>query len=100
MSCIRTSFVLAASVVMLASCAPRSANYDAITSDVSTRAIRRNLTPEVMGLASSQQEWANNQASIDNLNNRMFNDDWNRIWLRDKPSSLTPYPVVPTGREP
>jgi len=68
--------------------------------DVSVRAIRLNMTPELVGLATSQDDNNNNDYIVRNLNARMVVDDWNRFWLIDKPSSLSPYPIIPTTRDP
>lgn len=68
--------------------------------DVTARAIRLNMTPELVGLATSQDDNTNNDFIVRNLNARMVVDDWNRFWLIDKPSSLSPYPIVPTTRDP
>ena len=68
--------------------------------DVTTRAIRLNLTPELVGLATSQDDNTNNDFIVRNLNARMVVDDWNRFWLLDKPSTLSPFPIIPTTRDP
>jgi len=60
----------------------------------SNKAIAANLTPNMNGLAETRSQ---NDASIgvvNNENERMYIDDWRRLMLLDKPSSLTPYPIT------
>jgi hypothetical protein len=54
--------------------------------------IRSNPSPELDGMATSDEEIANAQARTVDTNLRMLNDDWQRLWLLDKPSMLTTYP--------
>ena len=60
----------------------------------SNKAIAANLTPNMHGLAET---YSDNDAGIivvNNLNERMIVDDFRRATLLDKPSMLSPYPVV------
>ena len=95
MSTLRSILVLAASTTLLVGCS-KSTSID----NVSYSAVHNNLSPEVNGLVASDYDNRSNNAIIDDLNERMMHDDWNRFWLRDKPSMLTPYPVISTNRDP
>ena len=95
MSTLRSIIVLGAGIALLSGCGKSTS-----IGDVSYGAVSRNLSPEVNGLVISNYDNRSNNAVIDDLNERMLHDDWNRIWLRGKPSMLTPYPVVSTSRDP
>ncbi|MCH2135087.1 MAG: hypothetical protein MK101_00730 [Phycisphaerales bacterium] len=68
--------------------------------DTRYASVLNNLTPELAGLSSTQDDIRNNSAIVGNLNLRMLSDDWVRVWLFDKPSILTPYPVYDSGQQP
>ena len=68
--------------------------------NVSISAIRGNLTPEVRGTTETDYEIANNMAIVGNIQLREASDDLGRIFLFDQPSTLSPYPIIPTGRDP
>ncbi len=60
----------------------------------STNAILKDLTPNMDGLSETYSENDAGIAVVNNDNDRMYVDDWRRVMILDKPSSLSPYPVV------
>ncbi len=68
--------------------------------DVRYGTIMHNLTPELAGLSSSQDDIRSNSAVVGNMNLRMASDDLVRMWLMDKPSILTPYPTFSSSHQP
>ena len=60
----------------------------------SSNAITASLTPNLSGLSETEAERAAGIAVTNNANQRMMRDDVNRIILLDKPSLLSPYPIV------
>lgn len=68
--------------------------------DVRYGTIMHNLTPELAGLSSSQDDIRSNSAVVGNMNLRMASDDLIRMWLMDKPSILTPYPTFSSSHQP
>ena len=60
----------------------------------SPKAIVDSLTPNMDGLSDTHSEREADNAVTKNANKRMIRDDWNRATLLDKPSALTPFPVV------
>jgi len=53
-----------------------------------------NLTPNMDGLSETYNENDAGIAVVNNENERMYVDDWRRAMLLDKPSMLSPIPVV------
>jgi len=68
--------------------------------NVSLSAIRGNLTPELSGTTETPYDIDNNMAIVGNIQLRQASDDLGRIFLFDQPSILSPYPVVPVGKDP
>ena len=62
--------------------------------------IGRNLTPELAGTALSVNEAYMNSSVVGDVDFRQMQDDWARFWLMNKPSMLSPYPIVNTGGRP
>ena len=60
----------------------------------SSNAILSDLTPNLDGLAETYSENDAGIAVVNNDNERMYVDDWRRALILDKPSALSPYPVV------
>ena len=60
----------------------------------SNKAIAANLTPIMDGLAETYSENDAGIIVVNNANERMIVDDFRRATLLDKPSMLSPYPVV------
>ncbi|MDP7029326.1 MAG: hypothetical protein QF733_03805 [Phycisphaerales bacterium] len=68
--------------------------------NVSIGHIRGNLTPELVGTTETRYDIDNNMAIVGNIQMRQASDDLGRIFLFDQASTLSPYPIVPTGRDP
>ncbi len=62
--------------------------------------IGEDLSPEFAGTALSVNEAYMNSTVVGDVNLRQAQDDWARFWLMNKPSSLSPYPIVNTGGRP
>ena len=60
----------------------------------SSTAIFASLSPDMSGLSETNAERAAGIAVTNNANRRMIRDDVNRLLLLDKPSMLSPFPVV------
>jgi hypothetical protein len=63
-------------------------------SGYSTKAILANPSPEMKGIAETPSEDKAGIAVVNNVNDRLYVDDWRKVLLLDKPSSLTVVPVV------
>ena len=55
---------------------------------------RNTLAPNMNGLAETYAQNDAGIAVVNDANNRMFVDDMRRATLLDKPSMLSPFPVV------
>ena len=75
---------------------PFHALQDSLTSsqDDETKAMLNNLTPDMHGLAETHDENDAGVAVTINTEWRQFDDDVRRALMLDRPSSLSPYPVV------
>jgi hypothetical protein len=62
--------------------------------DDSTKDMLGNLTPNLHGLAQTHDENDAGVAVTKNTEWRQFDDDIRRALMLDRPSSLSPYPVV------
>lgn len=91
-----TAAMISATMVLVGCGAGTHRNLD----DARYGTILNNLTPELAGMSSTQDDIRNNDAIVGNLNLRMASDDFIRVWLFDKPSILTPYPVYDSGQQP
>ncbi len=60
----------------------------------STKAILANPSPQMDGLAETYPEDKAGIAVVNNVNDRLYVDDWRRTLLLDKPSALSVMPVV------
>jgi len=67
---------------------------------VSSKRINATLTPELVGTSETHDETNWHYAANANQDLRSLQNDWGRFWLTDKPSSLSPYPIMPTGGQP
>ena len=59
-----------------------------------SKAILRDLTPNMRGLAENAPTERAGIVVVNNANDRQYIDDWRRALLLDKPSVLSPYPVI------
>ncbi len=60
----------------------------------------RDLSPEMEGLAMRPADAHNQWRTTTDQNMRGFSDDIARMWYTDRPSGLTPFPMVPTSGQP
>jgi hypothetical protein len=65
--------------------------------DVSFNTVKGNLTPELQTLDESNQDVDRDLAVNFNQDFRMFWSDLGRAFYTDRPSYLSPMPVVATG---
>jgi hypothetical protein len=64
---------------------------------VSDHVLARDLTRELLTISQTSPEvWWQREATR-NVERREFHDDWERFWLLNNPSRLSPYPIVKTG---
>ena len=68
--------------------------------DVSFKAIKGNLTPELRGVTERNVDIQRNMAVTNNQNMRMMWGELGRMWLFDKPSRLSPYDIIATSGQP
>ncbi|MFM7052138.1 MAG: hypothetical protein ACKOYN_08415 [Planctomycetota bacterium] len=69
-------------------------------SDTSFSGIKSNLNPELRSLAERDADIEINLAMNDEQELRSAWNDLGRFWLTDKPSSLSPFPIMSTGGNP
>ncbi|MCA9277850.1 MAG: hypothetical protein H6815_03590 [Phycisphaeraceae bacterium] len=62
--------------------------------DARSGKLRSNLTPELATLNQRSVDIANERAYTKNLNWRQARDDWESIWLLDRPARLTLFPMT------
>ena len=62
--------------------------------DDETKRMLNNLSPDMHGLAKTHDENDAGVAMIKNTEWRQFDDDIRRALMLDRPSSLSPYPVI------
>jgi hypothetical protein len=86
---------LALAATLVAVCA--GCNHKAKVSD---KDIQNRPSPEMFSTSDRGSETANNYAYMRNIQHRSFVDDWNRTWLIDNPSRLSPYPIVDMSGNP
>ena len=68
---------------------------------VDNRVGLHDVTPEMSTLSQTYNDVDIDLAMVDNQNNRMFEDDLGRVWYTNRPSRLSPLPVVnTTGNSP
>ncbi|MSR41839.1 MAG: hypothetical protein EXS10_08075 [Phycisphaerales bacterium] len=68
--------------------------------DVSFNSVKGDLTPELFNVSESPYDVDRNVAMNFNQNLRMFWDDMGYVWMTDRPSSLSNYPIIDTGGQP
>lgn len=62
--------------------------------------VKRNLTPELQTLSESSTDVDRSLSVNFNQDLRMFSSDLGRAFYTDRPSYLSPMPVVATGGQP
>ncbi len=91
----RTTRPLIATALTLAAAALVGCNAPATTNHAGdVEELRANPSPALMTLSERGTDRANRGTSVRDSNLRMFNDDWDRLWLMDRPSHLTKYPKI------
>jgi hypothetical protein len=68
--------------------------------DPSYNMVKRNLTPELQTLSESSTDVDRNLSVNFNQDLRMISSDLGRAFYTDRPSYLSPMPVVATGGQP
>lgn len=62
--------------------------------------IKKDLTPELVGISERDVDIQRNMAVVSNTNMRLFWSDLGRAFFFEAPSSLSPYDVVGTSGQP
>ncbi|MFZ9881420.1 MAG: hypothetical protein ACO3QC_08475 [Phycisphaerales bacterium] len=90
---IRTVALLATAALALTGCRadPKNTDFDSITS---------NLNPELRTLSERDVDVDVNLALNDEMERRSAWNDLGRFWLLDKPSTLSPFPIMSTSGNP
>ncbi len=60
---------------------------------ITARSVRSDMSPELESIGESHQSRMNRYARVNNTNARQIHDDWDTIWLMDKPSQMSRYPI-------
>ena len=60
----------------------------------SSKVVLTNPSPSMRGLAETYNDHDAGIAVTNNTNSRSYEDDWRRFLLFDRPSTLSPFPVV------
>ncbi len=97
-SCFATFSLTAAALLMSSMIGCQSSQIG--PNDVTFNSVKGNLTPELVTLSDSQNDVDRDIAVNFNQNLRMFWDDMGYVWMTDRPSSLSNYPVVTTTGQP
>lgn len=92
-STIRTAVLLSTAALALVGCR-------ADPNDTSFSALKSNLNPELMTLSERPVDVEINMAMNDEQDLRAAWNDLGRFWLTDKPSKLSPFPIMSTGGTP
>lgn len=70
-------------------------------SSTSSNAVLGDLSPELFGVTERYDDSRKNMAVANDLNSRMFWEDWGRAMYWGHPSRLSPLPIVFTsGKSP
>lgn len=64
------------------------------------KSIKGDLSPELQSIAERDVDIDRNIATTFEQNGRMFWNDLGRAWYVDRPSIMSPFPIVPTGGQP
>lgn len=83
-----------AGVLVLAGLAAFAGCASSKTSEGRAAELRSNLTPELDAMAERKVDIQNQEALTLDENGRMLREDWQRFWLMERPSRLSPYPVA------
>lgn len=64
------------------------------------KSVKSNLSPELTSVAERDEDIDRNIATTFEQNGRMFWNDLGRAMYVDRPSFMSPYPIMPTGGQP
>jgi len=84
------ALALAASTAALVGCSSNAAPRHAGDID----AIRANPSPAMDSPSQRRTDITNRHVITNDTNLRMLNDDWDRLWLLDRPTNLSLYPTI------
>lgn len=91
----RTANRLTAAALTLAAATLTGCNAPATTNHAGNLdTLRSDPSPALMTLSERGTDRANRTTSMRDTNFRMINDDWDRLWMVDRPSHLTKYPTI------
>jgi len=68
--------------------------------DVTLHDVTWNMTPEVLTLNQRPEDVYRHMAYTNDVNGRMFFEDWGRFWYTDHPSRLNPIEIVSISGKP
>lgn len=85
---------ITAGALVLAGIAALSGCASSKTSEGRAAQLRSDLTPELAAMAERDVDIKNQEALTLDENGRMLREDWQRFWLMERPSHLSPYPVA------
>lgn len=60
---------------------------------ITADSVRADMSPELETLALTPQQRLNRTARTIDTNLRQFNDDWDALWLLDRPRAMSPMPI-------
>lgn len=88
------SLLFAASAAALAGCAGGGDDFN----DVSYSSVSGNITPELRGTVERPIDIDMHRSQVSDMNARLMWDDLGRLFLTDRPSLMTPWPLAsPSG---
>lgn len=63
------------------------------SNEITADSVRSNMTPELETIAMTREQRLNQNARAVNTTGRQIHDDWDRIWLIDRPLRLSEYTI-------
>lgn len=60
---------------------------------VTASSVRRNMSPELQSVALSKEQRKNKHARVYDHTLRQIHDDWDYLWLIDRPRRMSKYPM-------
>ncbi len=60
---------------------------------ITPSSVRANMSPEMEAIGETHQQRLNRYARVTDTNLRQIPDDWDTIWLMDKPMQMSRYPI-------
>ena len=71
-----------------------TACHSTTATDSQSKEILANLSPNMRGIAENVEVESAGVIVVNSTNELLYMDDWRRALLLDKPSVLSPYPVI------